>query len=209
MEISRRTAIVRVGTVGTLALLSPASALAALRPTPAAIKGPFYPLVLPPERDFDLSLLKGRRAVGQLVEISGRLLDARGKPLGGALIEIWQANAAGRYAHRRDPNPAPLDPNFQGYGQLRTDSRGNYRFLTIKPGAYPDGDGSPRPPHIHVQVAARRSPLVTQMIFPNEPLNERDDVIPAKDRARLTARDLGKGAGGAQRFGWDIILDRG
>jgi protocatechuate 3,4-dioxygenase, beta subunit len=208
MDLSRRTAIVRVGTVGALALLSPSSALAALRPTPRAIKGPFYPLALPPERDSDLSLLQGRRrALGELIEVSGRLLDIRGNPLGGALVEIWQANAAGRYAHRSDPNPAPLDPNFQGYGQLRTDRGGHYRFLTIRPGAYPIGDGAPpRPPHIHVQIAASTGRLVTQMIFPGEPLNATDAVIAAADRERLTARGLGTAAGGARRFGWDIVV---
>lgn len=210
MEISRRSAIGQIGVVGTVALLLPARALARFSPTPSAVMGPFYPLIKPAEQDADLSLLKGhKRALGQLIEVTGRVLDLRGNPVRRAEMEIWQANAAGRYSHPADDNPAPLDPNFQGYGFLRTDQLGRYRFVSIKPGAYPAGPGSTRPPHIHLEIRSTRQRRVTQMLFPNEPLNDRDDAIPAPDRPPLIARDLGMGADGARRYGWDIILNIG
>jgi protocatechuate 3,4-dioxygenase beta subunit len=127
----------------------------------------------------------------------------------GAVIELWQANAAGRHAHPSETNPAPLDPNFQGFGKLVSDCDGSYRYLSIKPGAYPDGDDSPRPPHVHLDVSGETDRIVTQMLFPGEPLNKTDDVVPEWARARLTANALGQSANGALRFSWDIILDHG
>jgi protocatechuate 3,4-dioxygenase beta subunit len=126
-----------------------------------------------------------------------------------ARIELWQANAAGRYAHRGDTSSAPLDPNFQGFARLVTGRDGSYRYTTIKPGAYDDGDDSPRPPHIHLDVSGNTDRVVTQMIFAGEPLNERDDVIPQWARARLTATPLGRGTNGALRYRWNIILSSG
>jgi protocatechuate 3,4-dioxygenase beta subunit len=162
------------------------------RPTPTADIGPFYPVVRGSDADHDLTLVRGRsaRATGQVIEVSGRVITARGDPVNGARVELWQANAAGRYAHSADSSSAPLDPNF-------------------KPGAYPHGDSSPRPPHVHLDVVRGMDRLVTQMLFPGEPLNESDDVIPAWARARLTAAALGPGTNGALRYRWDIILDRG
>ena len=191
-------------------LLMPGSAFAQLRRTPHVNLGPFYPLAKPDEVDADLSLVKGRkRALGQLIEVSGRVLDLRGRPVPRAQLELWQANAAGRYTHPADPNPAPLDPNFQGYGLLRTDRLGRYRFVSIKPAPYPDPTGSFRAPHIHLDVRSARSRLVTQMLFPGEALNKTDRITALADRSQLTAWDLGMGADGARRFGWDIILDLG
>jgi protocatechuate 3,4-dioxygenase beta subunit len=86
---------------------------------------------------------------------------------------------------------------------------GSYRYTTIKPGAYPDGDASPRPPHIHLDIVGKTDRVVTQMLFPKEPLNDTDDVVPQWARPRLIAREHGKGANGAMRFGWDMVLDRG
>ncbi len=99
----------------------------------------------------------------------GRVLNAGGEPVSGARIEIWQANAHGRYAHPADDNPAPLDPNFQGYAKLLTDADGRYRFKTIKPSAYPAG-AFMRPAHIHFDVTGKLDRLVTQMYFPDDPL---------------------------------------
>jgi protocatechuate 3,4-dioxygenase beta subunit len=169
--------------------------------------GPFYPVAKPPEADWDLSLLSGReRAVGELIEVTGRVLDFRGNPVPNAQIEVWQANAAGRYDHPADRNPAPVDPNFQGYGLLRSNLTGSYRLLSVKPGPYPNDNGLPRPPHIHFDITGRSSRLVTQMLFPGEPLNESDDVIESRKRPALTARHAGRSAAGARRFIWDVIL---
>ena len=129
--------------------------------------------------------------------------------MAGSRIEIWQANAAGRYAHPGDSNPRPLDPAFQGFGVVTTDAKGNFRFVTIKPGAYPIPGGVVRPPHIHLDVSGRYDRLVTQMLFPGDPLNDKDVVLANVDRSLLIAADRGQAASGAQRFEWDIILPNG
>jgi protocatechuate 3,4-dioxygenase beta subunit len=206
VEASRRTTIAGIAAT---ALFMPGSALAQVRRTPNVILGPFYPLAKPVEQDWDLSLLNGHRALGQRIEVTGRVSDLRGNPIAGARMEIWQANAAGRYDHPADTNPAPLDPNFQGFGRLRTDRLGHFRFRSVMPGPYPTPDGDLRAPHVHLQVQSDRSRLITQMLFPGELLNETDRVTSNVNRARITARDLGPSAGGARRLGWDIVLDLG
>jgi len=121
--------------------------------------------------------------------LGGRVVDTHGQPLSGIKVEIWQANARGRYSHTNDTNPAPLDPNFQGYGVQVTDKNGFYRFKSIKPGAYPTGIGNwMRPPHVHFDVTGRHEALVTQMYFPGDPLNGKDQLSYCAARIRNTNR---------------------
>jgi protocatechuate 3,4-dioxygenase beta subunit len=179
-------------------------------PTPAVDRGPFYPPQKPEDSDADLTLIRGhsQRAAGQVVEVSGRVLALDGKPIADAIIEIWQANHHGRYAHPGDTNPAPLDPNFQGYALVHTDSEGRYKLRTIKPGAYPAMSGWTRPPHIHFDVRSKASREVTQMFFPGESLNDRDRLflaIPLAERSAVLARMLGV-SDGVMRLEWDIVL---
>jgi protocatechuate 3,4-dioxygenase beta subunit len=183
--------------------------------TPAQTSGPFYPVRKPLDADADLTLIRGheRRAAGQVVHVTGRVLDAGGAPVAGARIEIWQANTHGRYTHPQDSNPAPLDPHFEGFASLTTDSTGRYRFKTIKPGAYPAGN-TVRPPHIHFDVAGRRSRLITQMYFPGEPRNDDDFVIRgAAGNRHLLIADVGPAADGLEPDSWlarwDIVLADG
>ncbi len=125
-----------------------------LRQTAQDALGPFYPITVPADQDFDLTVVAGRegRAKGSLLYVSGRVLNTKGEPVPDAILEIWQANAAGRYAHPGDDNKAPLDPNFQGYAKIRTGADGSYRIKTIMPGAYDN-----RTPHIHFDVKGRRA----------------------------------------------------
>jgi protocatechuate 3,4-dioxygenase beta subunit len=206
--VSRRAALIGIG---SSALLLPGMARAQLKPTPTADIGPFYPIVRGPDEDGDLTMIgrSAKRAIGQVIEVSGRVIDKAGRAVPGARIELWQANAAGRYMHPADTNSMPLDPNFQGFAKLTAGREGGYRYTTIKPGAYPDGDESPRPPHIHLDIFGSKDRIVTQMLFPGEPLNAGDDVVPEWARARLTAKALGQGTSGALRFEWDVILDAG
>ena len=184
--------------------------------TPAQTLGPFYPIEKPLDRDADLTLIRGRkqRAAGQVIHVLGRVLDARGNPVSGARIEIWQANAHGRYTHPNDRNPQPLDPNFEGYANLETDAEGRYRFKTIKPGGYPAGAGASRPPHIHFDVKGRLSRLVTQMYFAGEPLDD-DAIFMATSREfrQLLVADVGKPTADLEPDSllarWDIVLERG
>jgi protocatechuate 3,4-dioxygenase beta subunit len=148
--------------------------------TPSTVAGPFYPLANKPvDRDADLTAIDGRtaRARGELLYLMGRVLNIKGAPVKGVQVEIWQANAAGRYDHPSDPNPAPLDPNFQGYGVAVSDAEGRYRFKTIVPGAYPVVPGWDRPPHIHFEVTGRRDRQIRQMWFPDHPLNGQDRLF--------------------------------
>jgi protocatechuate 3,4-dioxygenase beta subunit len=222
MTISRRTAIGQIAARAALvplggSLLMSRSALAARSPTPFTDIGPFYPMVKPVDQDSDLTMIgNGKRAEGKVIEIAGRLLDGRGAPVARSRVEIWQANAAGKYAHAGDTSSVALDPRFQGFGAVTTDAKGNYRFVTIKPGAYrimPGAfgvaEGAVRPPHIHLDVAGRNDRLITQMLFPGDPLNDKDVVLAHVDRSLLIATDRGQAASGAQRFEWDIILANG
>jgi protocatechuate 3,4-dioxygenase beta subunit len=120
----------------------------------------------------------GARAIGQLIQVNGRVVDEDGAPMSGIVIEMWQANAAGKYIHQLDRHQAPLDPSFTGQGRFLTDAEGCYSFRTIKPGGYPvaESDWWWRPPHIHFSIvgASWMSRFVTQIFFPGEPLNETD-----------------------------------
>jgi protocatechuate 3,4-dioxygenase, beta subunit len=183
---SRREMLEMTAALGCLAVtqsLPSVFAQEVKRPlTPEQIMGPFYPIIRPLDRDMDLTVVKGKRghAQGKLIHLTGRVLNSKGEPVRGAKIELWQANTHRRYAHPTDINPAPLDPNFQGYGVQITDAEGRYRFKTIKPGAYPINPANPsnaRPPHIHFDVLGRKDRLVTQMYFPDEPLNEKDEIF--------------------------------
>jgi protocatechuate 3,4-dioxygenase beta subunit len=129
--------------------------------------GPFYPASHAWKVSADLTRPVGSsgRALGEVVELTGKVLTVDGKPVIGARVEIWQANAAGRYAHSGDHNPAPLDPNFTGYSYQNTDEQGRYRFLTIKPGAYPAGDYT-RSAHIHFDVDGKSDRVITQLYLP-------------------------------------------
>ena len=148
--------------------------------TPDTVMGPFYPLLSKPANPgTDLTMVKGgtAHAQGQLLYLMGQVLDVKGTPIKGVQVEIWQANAAGRYDNPSDGNPAPLDPNFQGYGVAVTDADGRYRFKTIKPGSYPVTRGWVRPPHIHYELTGRKDKHVTQIWFPDEPLNAQDRLF--------------------------------
>ncbi|MFC6085787.1 protocatechuate 3,4-dioxygenase subunit beta [Sphaerisporangium aureirubrum] len=146
--------------------------------------------------DHDLTRRHDGEPIGERIIVSGRVVDAGGRPVRGTLVEIWQANAAGRYDHEADQHPAPLDPNFSGAGRCLTGDDGEYRFVTIKPGAYPwrNHHNAWRPAHIHFSVfgTAFTERLVTQMYFPGDPLFEYDPIyqsIPDTEaRERLVSR---------------------
>ncbi|MET0460931.1 MAG: protocatechuate 3,4-dioxygenase subunit beta [Ilumatobacteraceae bacterium] len=166
--------------------------------------------------DDDLTIGPGGEAVGQRIIVTGRLLDGAGRPIPSSLIEIWQANASGRYRHRGDQWPGTLDPNFTGGGRTLTGADGSYRFTTIRPGAYPWGNHANawRPAHIHVSVFGRAfaQRLITQMYFPDDPLFFQDPILDAVPdpvaRARLVARydhDVTE-ASWALGFRFDVVV---
>jgi protocatechuate 3,4-dioxygenase beta subunit len=181
------------------------------------LRAPSRPLVPAPERladlaapvfgddtvgphDHDLTRQHEGEPLGERMLVTGRVLESNGRPVRGALVEIWQANAAGRYVHVVDRHPAPLDPNFTGAGRCLTDDEGRYEFVTVKPGAYPwkNHPNAWRPAHIHFSLFGRAftDRLVTQMYFPGDPLFDYDPIFQSvrdpRARERLVARfDLG------------------
>lgn len=174
---------------------APSRPLIRLPHTPSELTGPVYGHNPMGPDDNDLTSHFAAPPQGERIVVAGRVLDEDGRGVPHALVELWQANAAGRYQHTRDNHPAPLDPNFLGAGRATTDSAGNYRFLTIKPGAYPwrNHHNAWRPAHIHFSLfgPAFVTRLVTQMYFPNDPLLPFDPVlqsIPDQDaRDRLVS----------------------
>ncbi len=217
-QISRRQLLsmsLKVGAVAMASSFSPVRAETRLKRTPGQVLGPFYPVTKPIDQDADLVMVQGKpgRAQGQVIHVTGRVVTAEGKPVQGARLEIWQANTHGRYAHPSDPNPAPLDPNFEGFAVLVTDAEGRYRFRTIKPGAYPTEFGDWRPPHIHYEVTSRTDRLVTQMYFEGEPLNAKDRFLQStlgKERLIATLQPPAQGLEpNSLVAAWDIVLPRG
>jgi protocatechuate 3,4-dioxygenase beta subunit len=175
---------------------SPSQPLIYLPHTLSEITGPVYGHGEIGETDNDLTRHHKEEPKGERIIVTGRVLDSNSRPVPKTLIEIWQANAAGRYEHIKDQHPAPLDPNFTGAGRTMTDENGVYRFITIKPGAYPwfNHYNAWRPAHIHFSIFGRAflSRLVTQMYFPGDPLFAFDPIyqsIPEeKARERMIAK---------------------
>jgi protocatechuate 3,4-dioxygenase beta subunit len=164
--------------------------------TRTELTGPVFGHDAVGELDHDLTRQHDAEPLGERIVVGGRVLDGDGRPVRNTLVEIWQANAAGRYVHPVDQHPAPLDPNFTGAGRCMTDDEGNYRFVTVKPGAYPWGnhENAWRPAHIHFSLfgGAFAQRLVTQMYFPGDPLFEFDPIFHSvrdpRARERLVSR---------------------
>ena len=192
---------------------APQRAPVPLPPGATETTGPAGPFPAVPGAD--LTAGHDGEPLGQRIVVHGRVTDVEGRPLAGSLVEVWQANAAGRYRHPADRWDAPLDPNFTGGGRALTDAEGRYRFVTVRPGAYPWGnhDNAWRPAHIHFSLlgAPFSQRLVTQMYFPDDPLLELDPIVravPDHARDRLVARfDLSATEPSwALGYRWDIIL---
>ncbi len=175
---------------------APSQPLIPLPHTLSELTGPVYGHNPIGPTDNDLTLHFAEAPQGERIIVAGRVLDEDGRGVPNALVEVWQANAGGRYRHTRDNHPAPIDPNFLGAGRAVTDDAGNYRFVSIKPGAYPwrNHHNAWRPAHIHFSLfgSAFVTRLVTQMYFPNDPLIPLDPIlqsIPDADaRARLVSQ---------------------
>jgi protocatechuate 3,4-dioxygenase, beta subunit len=160
---------------------APLRPLQMISPTLTELTGPSFGEESLIAHDDDLTRQHEGEPIGERIVVCGRVLDEGGRGEPNTLLEIWQANAAGRYAHDVDQHDAPLDPNFTGRGRVLTDDAGRYRFLTIKPGAYPVSglDNVWRPSHIHLSLFGPSflSRLVTQMYFPGDPLLEFDTIF--------------------------------
>jgi protocatechuate 3,4-dioxygenase beta subunit len=199
-------------------LRAPSQPLIPLTPTLSELTGPGPTLSrgVTAQDDLTTNAGTGHEAFGQRIIVTGRVLDGDGRLVPNTLLEVWQANAGGRYRHDADNWPAPIDPNFTGYGSCLTDEKGEYRFTTIRPGAYPwkNHENAWRPAHIHFSLFgdAAVSRLVTQMYFPDDPLKHIDPILygvptqAARDRlVAAYAHDV-TSPEWALGYRWDIVL---
>ena len=166
--------------------------------------GPFHRIGLESGEVTDLA---PDGVAGERITLSGRVVDGDGKPVTDAVVEIWQANAQGKYAHPDDAQDKPIDPRFRGFGRCLTDAQGAYRFRTIKPGRVPGPEGALQAPHVVVVVLMRGllKHLLTRVYFPDDPANATDPVlqlVPAERRASLIARTSGR----RNELEWNVIL---
>ena len=208
--MQRRRLILGAAALGLTSASLPSIAQGVLL-TPRQTEGPFYPPRLPADQDSDLVSVKGAsgRAKGEITHLSGRILDARGRPLRSVRVEIWQCDANGRYLHPGDSAGVDRDPNFQGFGHYVTAEDGSYSFRTIRPVPYPG-----RTPHIHFKLRSREFPeFVTQMYISGHPQNASDMLLGSvrdpKARASLMANFQSiKGEGGAMEWTaqFDLVL---
>lgn len=190
------------------------SAYAACQLTAKQPEGPFFPPHVS-ESDLDMANVSGGtgRAFGDLIEVSGQVRDSQCHPVSGCHLEIWQANARGRYAHPKDRNnDEPLDPNFQGYAHIVTDKNGNYRFVTIVPGSYRANRDWVRPSHIHFKVTAEFSTLTTQMYFDGDAHNSDDYLLNGlemRERHTLIVKFDQARADGIKRGKFNLVIANG
>ena len=201
---------------GSTVLRHPKEPLIVIPHTLSELTGPVYPYGRMDIADGDLTRQHASEPLGERILVEGRVLDEDGRPVPQTLVEIWQANAAGRYRHKIDQHAAPLDPNFSGAGRTVTDANGRYRFVTIRPGAYPWNNHANawRPAHIHFSLFGTNflTRLITQMYFPGDPLLPHDPIFNSipdqRARARLIAGfslDVTE-PGWALGFTFDIVL---
>lgn len=169
--------------------------------------GPFFPLDMPADSDADLTMIKGhsKRALGQVIEVTGRILDQKGNPIGGARLDLWQANAAGRYAHPADPAVMPLDPDFQGFASIVSDAKGDWRIVTVKPGSYDSPIGT-RPPHIHFDIRGKSHRNIAQLYFPEDAEGNAKDLLYKALGADAATSVAVRNAGDPNKYVWDVVL---
>jgi protocatechuate 3,4-dioxygenase, beta subunit len=201
---------------GSTLLRAPREPLLEVPEATLDVPGPLIPPAFVQRGDNDLTIHGKSAPLGEKMILGGRLLDADGRPIRRSLVEIWQANASGRYAHPGDNHEAPLDPNFAGVGRTFTDDEGWYQFITIKPGAYPWGNHAFawRPQHIHFSLLGNApvQRLITQMYFPGDPLLAIDPIYnsvpdPAARPRMICTLDLQRGIENvALGYRFDIVL---
>jgi protocatechuate 3,4-dioxygenase beta subunit len=205
-DMSRRV-FTGAGLASGLVWATAARAFADRPPTAESAIGPFYPTIHPADSDADLTRLRGHaaRARGQVIEVSGRVFDTHGNPIPHATLELWQANAAGRYAHPVDVSKAPLDPDFQGFASVRSDSKGAWRIVTIKPGGYDSPIGH-RPPHIHFDLRGPKSRNIAQLYFPEEAAGNAADTLYKSLGADAATSVAVRDSNDPNKYVWDIVL---
>ena len=215
-SLSRREFTKKVSMATGFGLLS-TSIISASIVTPKQVEGPFHPIDSRTDLDMDLTLIKGHKkpAIGEVLLVSGLVLDVDTKPISDATVDVWQANHFGRYSHPKDLNTAPIDPNFQDWGIMNTTAEGSFSFKTIKPGPYPLsflGEEGTRCRHIHFKVTRPGyKQLITQMYFHGDPLISQDlevAKVPEENRHLLIRKSSVDKDTGLPIFKFNLTLDR-
>lgn len=177
--------------------------------TPSEMEGPFYPITPQKDKDADLTRIAGKPGIakGEIIDVFGQVFDTDLNPIEDVTIDLWQANSFGRYHHPHDDSSAPVDEHFQAWAILQSGSEGRFRFKTVIPGAYNVGR-SKRPPHIHFKITKPGyESLLTQMYFPNHPLNAKDGLLrrkSAKEQAMMTAKKTSN----TNEYRYDIVIEK-
>jgi protocatechuate 3,4-dioxygenase beta subunit len=197
-------------------LRHPTQALAHADPEAVELYAPVFGHQDVDPLEADLTIQHRGEPIGERIVVTGRVIDGDGRPVANQLVEVWQANAGGRYPHQRDQHPAPLDPNFTGAGRCLTDATGAYRFTTIKPGPYPwrNHQNAWRPAHIHFSLFGTEftQRMITQMYFPGDPLFDLDPIFQsivdplARERLVATYDHAVTQPERATGYRWDITL---
>lgn len=210
MDKSNRRIFIKKGIVsGILGLFAGSAYSSEL--TPPEIKGPFYPVVAQKDKDFDLTRIAGSESVakGRIILIQGQILDQNNNPVEDVTIDLWQANAAGRYRHPHDRNKAALDPAFQGWAILSSGKNGKFNFITVYPGSYPASKTWTRPPHIHFKVSKKGYvEIITQMYFPGHKLNDIDRLLNRKTKQQQKLMIAKKVQNEPEQYEYNIVLQK-
>jgi protocatechuate 3,4-dioxygenase, beta subunit len=178
--------------------------------TPSDAEGPFYPITPQKDMDADLTRVQGKPGIakGEIIQVTGRVVDTQFNPIEDATIDLWQANSFGKYHHPHDNSAAPIDEHFQGWAIMLSGKNGAFTITTVMPGAYPLGSNNPRTPHIHLKVSKLGYvELLTQMYFPNQPPNAQDGLFKRKSIAQqrmMTAKQEGD----TNSYRYDIVLEK-
>ena len=210
MDSIKRRNFIKNAALGTVASVIATSTQAKMI-TPREVEGPFYPITPQKDKDADLTKVEGRNGIakGEIIEVSGQVFDQHGNPIEDVTIDLWQANSFGKYHHPHDNSEAPIDENFQSWAILQSGTQGKFKFKTVIPGAYPVGANSQRTPHIHFKIGKNGYvSLLTQMYFPNHPLNQKDGLFrrkSAQEQKMMTAKKL---AANSNLYQFDFIIEK-
>ena len=204
-----RRDLIKSSALGAVATVIATSSQAQVT-TPTEVEGPFYPITPQKDQDADLTRIQSKNGIakGEIIEVSGQVFDQDMNPIEGVTIDLWQANSYGKYHHPHDTSEAPIDENFQAWAILQSGTEGRYKIKTVLPGAYPLNSKNQRTPHIHLKISKLGyDSLLTQMYFPDHPLNEKDGLFRRKsklEQVMMTAKKQGKG----HQYRYDIIIER-
>jgi len=209
MKLFERRTFIKNVALGTMASVVAKSSQAEMT-TPREAEGPFYPITPQKDQDADLTRVEGKSGIakGEIIDIFGQVLDQDLNPIEDVTIDLWQANSFGKYHHAHDTSEAPIDEHFQSWAIIQSGTQGRFKFKTVIPGAYPLNSPQQRTPHIHLKVGKHGYvPLLTQMYFPNQPLNELDGMFKRKsveEQAMMTAKRLAS----SNQYQYDIIIEK-